>query len=185
MERDRRRRKKRRRNRKTRRKGFVFLVLLLVVIGAAGVLKMIKATPGLFCESGNILLSDSGQKIEFPELNVSEEDVADGFYYQQLSEQEKQVYREILQGVRSMDETILLHAGENDEAGKIYEYLMYDRSELFWCDGSSKMTVYKDYTEFHPSYICTQDQRESRREQIENAAQEVLAAFSINCLLQK
>ena len=175
MERDRRRRKKRRRNRKTRRKGFVFLVLLLVVIGAAGVLKMIKATPGLFCESGNILLSDSGQKIEFPELNVSEEDVADGFYYQQLSEQEKQVYREILQGVRSMDETILLHAGENDEAGKIYEYLIYDRSELFWCDGSSKMTVYKDYTEFHPSYICTQDQRESRREQIENAAQEVLA----------
>lgn len=76
----------------------MFLVLLLVVIGAAGVLKMIKATPGLFCESGNILLSDSGQKIEFPELNVSEEDVADGFYYQQLSEQEKQVYREILQG---------------------------------------------------------------------------------------
>lgn len=74
-----------------------------------------------------------------------------------------------------MEETILLHAGENDEAGKIYEYLMYDRSELFWCDGSSKMTVYKDYTEFHPSYICTPDQRESRREQIENAAQEALA----------
>ena len=78
-------------------------------------------------------------------------------------------------GVRSMEETILLHAGENDEAGKIYEYLMYDRSELFRCDGSSKMTVYKDYTEFHPSYICTQDQRESGREQIENAAQEALA----------
>ena len=95
MERDRRRRKKRRRNRKTRRKGFVFLVLLLVVIGAAGVLKMIKATPGLFCESGNILLSDSGQKIEFPELNVSEEDVADGFYYQQLSEQEQLVTEDV------------------------------------------------------------------------------------------
>ena len=175
MERDRRRRKKRRRNRKTTRKGFVFLVLLLVIIGAAGVLKMTKAVPGLFRESGNVLLSDSDQKIEFPELNVSEEDVADGFYYQQLTEQEKQVYREILQGVRSMEETILLHAGENDEAGKIYEYLMYDRPELFWCDGSSKMTVYKDYTEFHPSYICTPDQRESRREQIENAAQEALA----------
>lgn len=131
MERDRRRRKKRRRNRKTTRKGFVFLVLLLVIIGVAGVLKMTKVVPGLFRESGNVLLSDSGQKIEFPELNVSEEDVADGFYYQQLSEQEKQVYREILQGVRSMEETILLHAGENDEAGKIYEYLMYDRPELF------------------------------------------------------
>ena len=138
MERDRRRRKKRRRNRKTTRKGFVFLVLLLVIIGVAGVLKMTKVVPGLFRESGNVLLSDSGQKIEFPELNVSEEDVADGFYYQQLSEQEKQVYREILQGVRSMEETILLHAGENDEGGKRYEYLMYDRPELFWCDGSSK-----------------------------------------------
>lgn len=73
-------------------------MLLLVIIGAAGVLKMTKVVPGLFRESGNVLLSDSGQKIEFPELNVSEEDVADGFYYQQLSEQEKQVYREILQG---------------------------------------------------------------------------------------
>ncbi len=65
-----------------------------------------------------------------------------------------------------MEETILLHAGENDEAGKIYEYLMYDRPELFWCDGSSKMTVYKDYTEFHPSYICTQEQRESDRSRL-------------------
>ena len=128
MERDRRRRKKRRRNRKTTRKGFVFLVLLLVIIGAAGVLKMTKVVPGLFRESGNVLLSDSGQKIEFPELNVSEEDVADGFYYQQLSEQEKQVYREILQGVCFMEETILLHAGENDEAGKIYEYLKIGRA---------------------------------------------------------
>lgn len=54
----------------------MFLVLLLVIIGAAGVLKMTKAVPGLFRESGNVLLSDSGQKIEFPELNVSEEDVA-------------------------------------------------------------------------------------------------------------
>ena len=118
MERDRRRRKKRRRNRKTTRKGFVFLVLLLVIIGVAGVLKMTKVVPGLFRESGNVLLSDSGQKIEFPELNVSEEDVADGFYYQQLTEREKQIYREILQGVRSMEETILLHAGENDEASE-------------------------------------------------------------------
>ena len=103
MERDRRRRKKRRRNRKTTRKGFVFLVLLLVIIGVAGVLKMTKVVPGLFRESGNVLLSDSGQKIEFPELNVSEEDVADGFYYQQLSEQEKQVYSEILQGFCSIE----------------------------------------------------------------------------------
>ena len=100
MERDRRRRKKRRRNRKTTRKGFVFLVLLLVIIGAAGVLKMTKAVPGLFRESGNVLLSDSGQKIEFPELNVSEEDVADGFYYQQLSEQEKQVYESYVRSCR-------------------------------------------------------------------------------------
>ena len=68
-------------------------MLLLVIIGVAGVLKMTKVVPGLFRESGNVLLCDSGQKIEFPELNVSEEDVADGFYYQQLSEQEKQVYR--------------------------------------------------------------------------------------------
>ncbi len=57
MERDRRRRKKRRRNRKTTRKGFVFLVLLLVIIGAAGVLNMTKVLPGLFRESGNVLLS--------------------------------------------------------------------------------------------------------------------------------
>ena len=67
-----------------------------------------------------------------------EEDVADGFYISSCRNRKNKFIARSCRGFRSMDETILLHAGENDEAGKIYEYLIYDRSELFWCDGSSK-----------------------------------------------
>ena len=61
------------------------------------------------------------QQVEFPELTVTVEEVAGDFYYQQLSEAEQTAYREMLQGVNGMEETIRVHAGKGDDAGKVYE----------------------------------------------------------------
>lgn len=155
------RRQKRRKKQSGKRIGV--LVVVLGFLFVAGLL------------FGYNYLSDSDKDVEFPEQNIAEEEVADGFYYQQLNSQEQLVYREILQGVRSMEETVLLHAGEQDDVGKVYEYLMYDRPELFWCDGSSQMTVYEKDTEFHPSYTCTAEQKEARQTEIDTASQEILA----------
>ena len=72
---------------------------------------------------------------------------------------EQQIYREILQAVQSMEERTRIHAGRDDDAAKVYEYLLYDRPELFWCDGSSRMTVFEDYTDLYPGYTCTRSEK--------------------------
>ena len=99
------------------------------------------------------------QESEFPEVTVTEEEVAGNFYYRQLTKEDQTVYRELLQGVRDMKESITLHAGRSDRPEKVYEYLLYDRPELFFCDGSSKMTVYEDHTDFYPGYTCSLRER--------------------------
>lgn len=117
------------------------------------------------------------QQVEFPELTVTVEDVAGDFYYQQLSEAEQTAYREMLQGVNGMEETIRVHAGRGDDAGKVYEYLLYDRPELFWCDGTSRMTIYEDYTEMSPGYTCTASEKDVRQAQIDAAVQQCMAGI--------
>lgn len=175
MERDRRRKKKRRIKRRGKGKKIVLLFVFFIILGIAAGYKTGGYAPKILQKTENTILSGKGTTVEFPDLTVSEEEVSDGFYFQQLNVKEKQIYREILQGVRSMEKMILLHAGGKDDAGKVYEYLMYDRPELFWCDGSSQMTVYEKYTEFSPSYTCTAEQKKSRQTEIAAVMQEAIA----------
>ena len=109
---------------------------------------------------------------DFPELNVTVDEVSDHYYYQQLTDEEQTVYRELLQGVTDMEACILIHAGKGDQPEKAYEYLLYDCPELFWCAGSSRMTVYDTYTEFWPEYTCTAGEQEIRQDEINAAVSE-------------
>ena len=156
----------RRRSRRRRRRIFpkiagAFCVLLLmgVLAAAGGHLRLERM------RTAETVSLTGEQQVEFPELTVTAEEVAGDFYYQQLSEAEQTVYREILQGVTGMEETIRIHAGKQDDAGRIYEYLLYDRPELFWCDGTSRMTIYEDYTEMSPGYTCTASEKDARQAQ--------------------
>lgn len=107
------------------------------------------------------------EKTEEPDHIASEEEVDDGFYYRQLDEKDRLIYREMLSGLQEMETTIRLDADRDDLPEKIYEAVLYDRPELFWCHGSCQMTVYRDYTEFYPAYVCSMEERESRRREIE------------------
>lgn len=118
------------------------------------------------------------QETEFPELQITVEEVEGDFYYQQLGSGEQTVYRELLQGVNGMEDRILIHAGSGDDPARVYEYLLYDRPELFWCDGSSRMTVYEDYTEFCPGYTCTEEEKTLRQGQIEEAVSACVGGLS-------
>ena len=162
-----------------------YLCAMVVLAGIASC-----ALPWAYEELGGVLKRAMGEAVEetvnavteqgaeFPELIVTVEEVERDFYYQQLDEAEQTVYRELLQGVQGMEECILLHAGRDDHPEKVYEYLMYDRPELFWCDGSSRMTVYEDYTEFYPGYTCTGEIREKRQTEIDAAAAECIGKAS-------
>ena len=138
---------------------------------------MVRILPNVIDETRETFQSAVPQQAEFPELTVTEEEVSGSFYFDCLTEEEQMVYRELLQGVNGMEETIRLHAGDSMDTAKVYEYLLYDRPELFWCDGSSRMTVYADYTEFSPGYTCSRETRDSRQTEIDSAAEQCLAGM--------
>lgn len=175
-------RRRRRRRKRTGAAGCLCALALLTGVGALAAY----AVPWAGAELGGMLKRAAGKAVEetvnavseqgadFPELTVTIEEVEGDFYYQQLAEEEQTVYRELLQGVQDMEECILVHAGRDDHPEKVYEYLLYDRAELFWCDGSSKMTVYDSYTEFYPGYSCTEEIRSQRQAEIDAAAEECL-----------
>lgn len=178
----------RRRKRRRKRAGTAGCLCALAVMVGLGAFAAY-ALPWAYNEFGGMLKRVIGKAAEetvnavaeqgadFPELTVTVEEVEGDFYYQQLSEEEQTVYRELLQGVQGMEECVLLHAGRDDQPAKVYEYLLYDRPELFWCDGSSRMTVYDSYTEFYPGYTCTAEIREQRQAEIDAAAESCVSGI--------
>lgn len=117
------------------------------------------------------------EETEMQDGIAAEEEVCDGFYYQRLDEEDRLIYREMLRGLQEMETTIRLDADRDDLPEKIYEYILYDRPELFWCLGSCQMTVYRDYTEFYPAYVCAEEDRQLRQEEIDAAAGECLSGI--------
>lgn len=113
----------------------------------------------------------STEQADVPELTIPAEG---DFYYEQLNGSEQIVYRELLQGVREMEDCITIHAGRDEHPEKVYEYLLYDRPELFWCAGSSQMTVYEEYTLFYPEYTCMYEEREQRQSEIDAAVSDCM-----------
>ncbi|MBM6855456.1 hypothetical protein H6B11_15090 [Mediterraneibacter glycyrrhizinilyticus] len=179
------RRRRRRRKKKLFPKIAGLVIFLALAAGAAAsaryllpeILKTAQETVGEAAGTASIVLEG---RTEFPELTVSEEEAGDGFYFQQLTEREQTIYREILQGVNGMEEMIRIHATEEDDVGKIYEYLLYDRPELFWCAGNTSLTIYDEYTEVSPEYTCSWEEKEERQAQIDAAAQECLSGIDGN-----
>lgn len=164
--------------RKRKKRIFPKIILFLCVIAlAAGAVTAGRALPRLLLAVGETVSTAARPQAEFPELTVSVEEVDGNFYYQQLNEKEQQIYREILQAVQGMEERAAIHAGEDDDAGKVYEFLLYDRPELFWCDGSSRMTVYNEYTEIRPGYTCTKTEKNQKQQEIAQAAEECLSGI--------
>ena len=133
--------RKRRRERRKRRTGCAAALILLVLLGAGAAYGI----PWVIDQFGGQVRETFGETVEkavntlsaepadFPELTISEEEVEGNFYYEQLNGEEQIIYRELLQGVQDMEDCITIHAGREDHPEKVYEYLLYDCPELFWC----------------------------------------------------
>ncbi|MEJ8733965.1 transglutaminase domain-containing protein [Mediterraneibacter sp. ICN-202921] len=117
------------------------------------------------------------------ETNMDRQKTADqhygakGFYYQKLTAAEQDMYYALWQGVKEELAYIELPTSDGELAAKVYEYLLYDRPELFWCDGTSKMTIYETTLQFYPGYHCTGEQKKEREAQIQTASKACLDAF--------
>lgn len=102
------------------------------------------------------------------------------FYYEQLSNVDKNVYRELYQGITESLDKIYVHSTDGDRANEILMSVIYDFPEVFWTDGSATATTYgeKDqkgtYTVVEPVYAYAGETRAKMQQEIDEAVQEII-----------
>jgi len=121
------------------------------------------------------------KNIPFREIAVTEEEVEGKFYYGLLDETEKQVYKEILDGLRENADTIYLHSGDGERVNFIFQNVLNDHPEIFWCGGTATATTFPErlgqdaYVELTPQYSYSGSDKERMLAEIETAAESCLA----------
>ncbi len=120
------------------------------------------------------------RKIRFlREQEVPEKDQGhQEYYFQLLSEEEKRVYREMLQGIRERQEEFYLTSSEESLIDKVYHAVLKDHPELFWIHNRQAVyrTTYpgKDYSMFSPGYTYSDQEILEIQAAMEQGYQDVL-----------
>ena len=146
---------------------------LTLVLSMAG-LAIIKGYPRFFRDPEEVNSSVSARATGRIQHGITGWGNLEGYYFQNLTVKEQQIYSLLLQGVREESEFVDIPTTDGDSTAGIYEALLYDRPELFWCDGSSRMTIYEDFIRFYPGYQCTGAQKVKKEKEIEAAASECM-----------
>ena len=123
----------------------------------------------------------SGEPSEVRALRQMEVDQSDEghqeYYFKQLNEEEKRVYREILKGIRAREKEFYLTLAEDDSIDRCYHAVLKDHPEVFWVHNHKKIykTTYSDsdYCLFTPGYIYTDAEISEIQAAMENSFQEV------------
>lgn len=103
------------------------------------------------------------------------------YYFGQLNEAERRVYREMLEGIRNREEEFYLTSGDDSLVDRVYHALLKDHPELFWIH--NRETVYKttyegaDYSMFSPGYTYTEQEVREILQAMEQAWQNVSAGL--------
>ncbi len=168
-----------RKGRKRRRGCLASLAgILLLLFGGAAVLYLAEVD------------LEVGQKVKevaetfdvpFQEIEVPKEKLAGKYYYQALLDTEKEIYKEIMQGVMESEEEIYIHTADADRANELFQYVLKDFPEIFWCDGTATSTSYskrESYTVMEPVYRYEGEEKDAMAGQIEASAEECLAGIS-------
>ncbi|MCI8561561.1 MAG: hypothetical protein HFH03_10650 [Dorea sp.] len=143
----------------------LFFVILIEILAGAVIYR------GKIAEEAAKYL---GPKVPYQEVSIEEEVVEQKYYYDQLEEKEKIVYKEILQGIEDLSGEIYIHSSDAKRTNEIFERVLMDNPDVFWCDGTAKTTHYEgkeEYTVLEPVYSCTEEEKEERQEEIELEAE--------------
>lgn len=123
-----------------------------------------------------------GEPSEVRELREKEVSEGDGewseYFFSQLDESQKRIYREILEGVQQYEEKIYISSADNDAIDKAYHAVLKDHPEIFWIHNreTTYKTTYSTYAEFEPGYRISQEEAQAIQASMEEAYQQVAAA---------
>ena len=160
--------------RKRRKKKTLILILIcILLIGIAAAERIGYIDMEQF-------ISNKQEAIPYQKVSKTAEENTEKYYYRQLPEEQKQVYREILEGVRNHTEEIYVHDTDADETNQIFRKLMKDQPDIFWCDGTATATTHKgteSYTVLKPKYFYTAKESQTMQTEITQAAAKWLAGL--------
>ncbi len=163
-----------------KRKWPVFIIMIVIIcilsgLGGVGIkrISVLFTSAREVIETVKIKTEETGS-VPFEKIKIPEGDVAYGYYYRQLSEDEQSLYKEMYQGILESSPSIYMHSPDVDIIKKISQFIFYDRPELFWCGGEMQITSYETYAEVQPVYTYSGTEKEERQLQIDNAAAECL-----------
>lgn len=141
-------------------------------------------------ENGSVTLRTQSEEVSEAATEVRQEEaggeqenvpaeisVESGYYYGQLSGEEQRLYRDIYEGIKDAGEVFSVETAVPENVGRVYESILCDRPELFWCTGEMQITAFGNYAELAPSYSCTGTELDRKRSEIEQAAQRCIAGM--------
>lgn len=158
---------------------FIFTILIVAfLIGVPGKFRTLKEQEAQRNE-------ETEQAVKHVrELNL---DPDSRFYYNSLDDSHKEVYQTILDGVRQHKEKITIQISDAEEANEIYQKMMMDYPEYFWCDGTARTTAYSDsygssegYSEIEPGYCYSKEESEKRDRKIQAIASDIISKMDDN-----
>ena len=106
------------------------------------------------------------------------------YYFQLLRDQEKVIYRQMLQGIRERKEEFYLTSSEDEVIDRAYHAVLKDHPELFWIHNREAVyrTTYpgEDYSLFSPGYTYTDQEVQEIQAAMEQGYQEMTAMIPEN-----
>lgn len=103
----------------------------------------------------------------------------DGRAFQALTDDQKLIYQQILDGVRSVQETFVVYGAQKEDVEPTYHAVLTDHPELFWVDGSTSFTYFElgSTMTISPGFSIPADQVEDVRTRIEEVADEFISSL--------
>ncbi len=148
------------------RKRIIPVIILLAFLGGYG------AVSSFFTAEENAPV--------YQEITVADSVFEDKFYFEQLSEEEQLIYKELYQGVDAHAEEITVHCLDGEQAGEILHSVIYDFPEIFWADGSSNALTYEgSHVVLQPTYAYTLEERERMQAEIDTEVNAILSQISM------
>ena len=157
-----------------------FLILLFFMcagIAAAGIFLLKQDNTGELTKEKIVR-----KEIPYQQIHDAGEDDIRKYYFEQLEGEEQMAYLEILQGLRESREEIYVHCRDAQTTNKLFQYVLRDYPEIFWCEGITTATSYggdEEYTVLEPVYSYNMAERDKRQAEIDKAVSECLAGIEI------
>lgn len=106
------------------------------------------------------------------------------FYYKNLKTDEERVaYGEILSGIEEEKEKITVHLNDPERVNHIYQMVLMDYPQYFWCTGNSETAGYEGEDSssiLTPQYSCDGEERRKKKEELESAARELKSRIRVD-----